>query len=420
MSAPDHTNPLDLGTAELIRMLRRGDVSPLELVRDSLARIERDASLGAYITVCARRAIAEARATERLRVRGPLYGLPFAVKDNIDVAGVRTTGGTRGIPSRIPHDDAPAWAALRRAGAICVAKTSMHELAYAGPHPAFPITRNPHDRRRAPGGSSSGSAVAVAAGHVIAAVGTDTGGSVRQPAAYCGIFGLKPTNGVISIRGVLPLAPSLDTIGLLARDLDAMALCFAALVPGARAARASRILIGIVTDSAVVRRAARQLGAAGIQCGRVVLPDLAELHGHHRVVLRSEALDSYGAALARRSRGFGRAFRESLLGAGADGPAALAAAGRARRTARATFQRILAGHRVLLLPTTPGVAPRIDPATGRAHGRDLTRWTFIANFVGLPAISVPCGARGGLPLAVQLIGRPGDERLLLTLAAALR
>jgi aspartyl-tRNA(Asn)/glutamyl-tRNA(Gln) amidotransferase subunit A len=401
-------------------MLRRGDVSPLELVRDSLGRIERDASLGAYITVCARRAIDEARAAERRRGRGPLYGLPFAVKDNIDVAGVRTTGGTRGLPSRIPRRDAPAWAALRRAGAICVGKTSMHELAYAGPHPAFPIARNPHDRRRAPGGSSSGSAVAVAAGHVIAAVGTDTGGSVRQPAAYCGIFGLKPTNEVISVRGVLPLAPSLDTIGLLARDLDAMALCFAVLVPGARAARASRIIVGIATDGAVVRRAARQLSAAGIRCGPVDLPDLAELHRHHRVVLRSEALDAYGGALARHSHGFGRAFRDALLGTPADGPAALGAARRARRAARSTFRRLLARHRVLVLPAAPGVAPRMDTATGRAHGRDLTRWTFIANFVGLPAISVPCGVRGGLPLAVQLVGRPGDERLLFTLAAAIR
>lgn len=410
---------LDLDTAVLIAMLRRGDVSPVELVRDSIARIERDAPLGAYITVCADQAIADARVAERVRSRGPLYGLPFAVKDNIDVAGVRTTGGTRGIPWRTPRRDAPAWAALRRAGAICVGKTSLHELAYAAPHPAFRVARNPHDRRRAPGGSSSGSAVAVAAGHVIAALGTDTGGSVRQPAAYCGVMGLKPTNGAISTRGVLPLAPSLDTIGLLARDLAAMALCFAALVPDARASRASRILVGVVSDDAVVARAAERLRDSGFRIGPVALPDLAELHLHHRVVLRSEALHRYGTALGHHPRGFGHAFRDALLGEAAPGPATLAAARRARTAARASFGRIMVGHRVLLLPVTPDVAPTLDAATGGARGRDLTRWTFFANFVGLPALSVPFGARGRLPRAVQFVGRPGDDRLLLALAATL-
>ncbi len=309
---------------------------------------------------------------------------------------------------------------------MLVAKTALHELAYGAPHPSFPATRNPHGRGRAPGGSSSGSAVAVAAGHVVLALGTDTGGSVRQPAAYCGVVGVKPSPGLVSLRGAVPLAPSLDTVGFFARDLADALVILAVLCPGLPARRPRGARIGIVAPQAgtpaseatwrAVRRAAARLGAAGHPVDELRLPDLAALHLHHSALLRSEAIAIHGAQIAGHPRLYGPYLRAALLGSPPPSAAALREARRARREARTIVDTLLTRVRALVLPVVPDVAPRLDPASGRAAGRDLTRWTFFASFLGLPALSVPAGTHDGLPLAVQLVGRRGDDAALLALA----
>ncbi len=415
---------IDRGIADLAALLRCGELSPVELVRESLARIARDRALNAYATVLGDRALAAARHAERElaagRDRGPLHGLPVAVKDNIDTCGVRTTGGSRALRDRVPARDAPVWARLRRAGAILVGKTNLHELAYRAPHPDFGPVHNPHRPGRSPGGSSSGSGAAVAAGHVVAALGTDTGGSVRQPAAFCGVVGLKPARAVLSRTGVIPLSRSLDACGLLARDVADAAIVLEVLAPQARPARgAVRIGAARAPDdppladavASALARAAERFTAARHVVSEHALPPLAPLREVHRTILLAEAFAEH----RDKRDAVGPRFREALGQGSRISAAALAAARRARRGL--DVGALFGANEVLLLPVTPDVAPLLDPLTGAAETDvDLNRWTFLANFADLPAVSVPVGAHEGLPLGVQLVGHRGAEALLLDLA----
>jgi aspartyl-tRNA(Asn)/glutamyl-tRNA(Gln) amidotransferase subunit A len=395
-------------------------------VRESLARIDADRELNAYATVCVEDALAAAALAEReLREghdRGPLHGLPIALKDNIDTAGVRTTGGSLAYADRVPARDAECWRRLRDAGAILVAKTNLHELGYRAPHVEFGGVGNPHDRRRTAGGSSSGSGAAVAAGHVVAALGTDTGGSVRQPAAFCGIVGVKPGRARISRRGVIPLSRSLDAVGVLASDVDDAQAVLTALFPLGPPARVrARVGVTPTSDDAevsaavsdAIARSARRLAEQGHDVIEHPLPELRSSRRLHRAILLGEAYAEHRAVLDRTGPLFHAAVREGAHVSGAELAASLS--GR-EHDAEAFF----GGYDALLLPTTPDVAPPLDPDTGRAAGdADLTRWTFIANLLDVPAASIPVGMSEGLPIGVQLVTRRGGEALLLTLARAI-
>src|SRR5712671_8021321 len=228
-------NNTDLAYAtieEIGKLFRKPKLSPLELTKLMLARIERiNPKLNAYLTVTAELALAQAKKAESAllaprgrkghRDRGPLHGIPISLKDNIDTKGIRTTAGSKILKDFIPQHDAQVVVLLKEAGAVILGKTNMHEFAYGvtSNNPHFGPVRNPWDLARVPGGSSGGSAAAVAAGLCYGSIGTDTGGSIRIPASLCGIVGLKPTFGRVSVQDVVPLSPTLDFVGPLARTV---------------------------------------------------------------------------------------------------------------------------------------------------------------------------------------------------------
>ena len=222
--------------AEASELIRRKEVSPVELTTACLARIdELNPTINAFITVIHESALAEARAAEAEisagNWRGPLHGIPIGLKDLIDTAGIKTTCGSALFADRVPTEDAYIVQRLKSAGAVLLGKQNMQEFAYGGTSTSsyFGPVRNPFDTDRIAGGSSGGSAAAVATGLCFGAIGTDTGGSVREPAAFCGIVGLKPTYGRVSVRGVFPLSPSLDHVGPLCRDVRDTALLLQAI-----------------------------------------------------------------------------------------------------------------------------------------------------------------------------------------------
>jgi aspartyl-tRNA(Asn)/glutamyl-tRNA(Gln) amidotransferase subunit A len=221
----------ETGIAEASELLHRKEISSLELTNSCLKRIEElNPSLNAFITVMHESALAQARqADEEIRAgnwRGPLHGIPIGLKDLFDTAGVKTTCGSALFAQRVPDEDAEVVRRLKSAGAVLIGKQNMQEFAYGGTSTSsyFGPVHNPWDVERIAGGSSGGSAAAVASGMCFAALGTDTGGSVREPAAFCAIVGLKPTYGRVSLRGVFPLSPSLDHVGPLCRDVVDTAL----------------------------------------------------------------------------------------------------------------------------------------------------------------------------------------------------
>ncbi|MGI5430852.1 amidase [Streptomyces sp. CA-179760] len=376
--------------------------------------------------------------------RGPLHGVPVAVKDNVATAGLRTTMGSRHFANHVPAQDADCVARLRSAGAIILGKTTTHEFAYGptGDRSANGAARNPYDGARMSGGSSGGSAAAVAAGIVPLALGTDTGGSVRIPAAYCGIVGLKPTQDAVPTDGVFPLSPTLDTVGALARTADDCRLLWEALVgprpdgPGAAGQphTAPRPRIGWIdpetlfpTDSAVTRAARRTLDLLGPDEARVdevamppeaLLPVYSTIQGAeaysvhaHRMASAPGLYDPEVLARLRDAAGVQPAdYHEALL---------------VRRRARGAIVDLLRRYDLLALPTVPIPAPLLEartvPATGGSVDvrKALLALTSPWSVAGLPALTTPAGFVDGVPVGLQLIAPPGGEHLLLTTATAL-
>ncbi|MCP5155535.1 MAG: amidase, partial [Ectothiorhodospiraceae bacterium] len=297
-----------LTIAELGRALRSGGVRAVAVTEVCLDRIARlDGTLNAFVTVTADLALEQAARADAERARGvdrgPLHGVPVAVKDLVDVAGVATTFGSRAGPVRCPARHAACVANLERAGAVIVGKTNLLEFAYGAVHPQFGQTNNPWDPRRTSGGSSGGSAAAVAAGMAYAAVGTDTGGSIRIPAAYCGITGIKPSLGRVPTDGVFPLSPTLDHVGPLARSPACAAAALAAMAgegaePASVDLRGARL--GVLTahrDDPAVRPAVRDafvaacaaLAAAGASVREVAVDELAAADEALPAILLPEA-----------------------------------------------------------------------------------------------------------------------------------
>lgn len=423
--------------AELADALRDGRTSPGELVERSLAEASRLEVLNAFVTVDGpgARAAAE-RAGRELAAgldRGPLHGVPVAVKDVIDTAGLRTTMGSRHHADRVPEHDAECVRRLRAAGAVIVGKTATHEFAFGptGDRSLNGATRNPYGDGRLAGGSSSGSAAAVAAGIVPLAVGTDTGGSVRIPAACCGIVGLKPTLGAVPSGGVFPVSPSLDTVGPMARTADDCLLLWNALAGReAPAPDVSGARVGWVAPDAVhpvdprVAVAARAM-LEPLPVRDVAVPDLARLRWAYTAIQSGEvqrlhagrmaaAPELYDAEVLARLRAAGRITAE-------DTATARELRERVRRAVTALFGRF----EILAMPTVPVVAPPLGARTLALNGTPvdvraaLLAYTSPWSVLGLPAASLPAGLVDGLPAGLQLVARPGAERLLLAAAGRL-
>ena len=421
-------------------------------MRACLDRIARhDRELGAFITLTSDSALDEARRADIDLAngvdRGPLHGIPVALKDLYDTAGVRTTGGSRIFADRVPERDGAVVERLRAAGVVFLGKLNLHEwaLGVTNQNPHFGPACNPWDLTRIPGGSSGGSAVAVASGFCYASPGSDTGGSIRIPAALCGVAGLKPTYGRVSLRGVIPLAWTLDHAGPLARTVHDLALTLAAIAgndpldPASSdvatedytsgiddGARGVRVLVptnyffdGIDPEvDAAVREAARVLVKLGASVTEAALPR-TELLAAQRAILLTDAAAYHREHLRERAADIGvdvvTRLRAGQTFTGMD----YAQARRDRDELRREWLGMLGQHDVILSPTTLIAAPPRDAQDAVATAQRLTANTLPFNLTGLPAISIPCGFTGaGLPIGLQLAAGPWRERLLLRVARA--
>ena len=452
---------------ELARDLRERRATATDLVRHALDAIAAlDPPLNAFVSVDAEGARAAARQADRELAdgvdRGPLHGIPVAVKDLVMVAGMPATMGSRHFAGYLPAEDAACVALLRQAGAIVVGKTTTHEFAYGptGDRSANGPSRNPWDPARMSGGSSGGSAVAVAAGMVPLAIGTDTGGSVRIPAALCGVAGFKPAYGAIPADGVFPLSRTLDHVGVLAATEQDCLTAYHALTPApgapgtamdtgaplsgnprtasgtgaplpGNAAGAPRVawlapedLFATDPRVAAAARAALEAGVGPLDELRLSVADVAEFRETYVAIQSSETAAVHATRLAEAPELFDPEVLARLKAAtGMPGwryVRALEARTRLAETVAALFGR----HDVLALPTVPLTAPLLDSRETDlddrpvAVGAALLSLTSPWNVLGLPALTVPAGLVDGLPVALQLVCRPGHEHLLFEAAGA--
>jgi aspartyl-tRNA(Asn)/glutamyl-tRNA(Gln) amidotransferase subunit A len=439
--------------SELAERLRRREISPVEITQDCLLRIEKeDSGLNAFITVMAESALAEARRAEseilRGEWRGPLHGVPVALKDIIDVAGVRTTAASALYKDWVPEHDAEVVRRLRQAGAVIIGKNNLHEFAYGGSSLVshFGDVHNPWDVGRMAGGSSGGSAAAVAAGLVYAAIGTDTAGSIREPAALCGCVGLKPTYGRVSSRGVIPLSRSLDHVGPLAATVEDVAVVLQAIA-GYDAGDLGSVDVAVADYLSGLREGAKKL-RVGVPRGyffddldpevasaiEQALRDISSLGAAIREVRLDVPIDrtlQAAEAYAYHAENVAKSpelYQAETLRRIRSGEAVTAAEYIQRRRdleeARRNIGRVFADVDVLVTPTTTAPAPAIadlksDPDALRPAELKLLRNTRPFNVWGLPAISVPCGfTQSGLPVGMQIAGPHWREDLVLRLAHA--
>ena len=442
------------------RALRDRHISSLELTRHSLDRIERlNPRLNAFLTVTAESALRRAAQADRELAagadRGPLHGIPIAHKDLFYTRGVRTTGGSKIFENFVPEYDAAVVEKLDAAGAVSLGKLNMHELAFGitSDNPHFGPVRNPWNPEHIPGGSSGGSGAAVASEMVFAATGSDTGGSIRIPAALCGVVGLKPTYGRVSRFGTLPLAFSLDHMGLLTRTVADAALMFHGMAgydprdpasaehplenflpPEGADLRSIRIGIpeGFFFErldpevEAMVGAVIAKAESLGASIRKVRLPDMAALIAVGQVIQLSEVAAILEPHLTIRSQ-----IGPDVLSLIDQGRLLRAAdyvnAQRLRRQAQLDFRRIWQEVDCLLTPTTPIPAPRIGARTVQIGAAEedvraaLTRLVRAFNLLGLPALSIPCGrtSANGLPIGTQIVGAPFQEAHALRIGAAL-
>jgi aspartyl-tRNA(Asn)/glutamyl-tRNA(Gln) amidotransferase subunit A len=438
-------DPGFLTVAGLSRLIARRELSPREVVEAYLARVSAlDPLLDAYVTLLAEEARAEAASAEaeimRGRRRGPLHGVPFAIKDIIDVAGVATTAGSRVHARTIARRDAACVARLRLAGAIPLGKVATYEMATGGPSfdLPWPPARNPWQLDHTTGGSSSGSAAAVAGGLAAFALGSDTGGSIRVPASYCGVTGLKPNFGRVDTEGVVPLSRAFDTVGPLCRTAEDCALVLQALIPPEASDRPGGIgeperslaglRIGLVggfhedgraTDAVTgaIEQALAVFRSLDATIEEVPLSPLEDYGACSRILVLADAFALHEGNLIDRLNSFGEVFRYRVL------PGALVreidymAADRLRRRLTDEMLAALGRVDVLVSAATAGPAPAFDTLT--LAGRLSPFPTAPFSLTGVPAVSVCSGFdRQGLPLGMQIAGRPFDETTVLRVARA--
>jgi aspartyl-tRNA(Asn)/glutamyl-tRNA(Gln) amidotransferase subunit A len=418
---------------------RDGSLSPVDIVRQSLERIAKlDPTLNSFITVLEAESLAQAETAARElksgRDRGPLHGVPIAIKDLVDMEGVPTTFASRAGSPRMAHSDAILVRNLRQAGAIVLGKTNLLEYAYGAVHPDFGQTNNPWDPRRTSGGSSGGSAAAVGAGLCFAAVGTDTGGSIRIPASYCGVVGLKPTFGRVSLHGVQALSPSLDHAGPLARSCADAALMLEGMTAGTihtPPVELAALRIGILRHPgaekflqqdvqalfdevvAVLKKAGAQvrpIQLAGLELARDALVAIIEPEASfiHRDLLREDPAGFSDITRAQLEAGFAVAATDYLN------------ALHVREHLRAGFQHLFESVDVILSPSVPWMAPAEDPPVGAEEGAGEMLYSGVYNLVGLPAFSMPCGLTSQrLPAGLQLVTPWDRDEFALSIGTAL-
>jgi aspartyl-tRNA(Asn)/glutamyl-tRNA(Gln) amidotransferase subunit A len=436
-------------------LLRDRKLSPVELVRACLERIEAvDRQLRAFVTLLPEQALAQARCAEaeilRGHYRGPLHGIPIGLKDLFDTKGVRTTAMSRVTADRVPAEDATVVSRLEAAGAILLGKLAMHEFALGGPDPTslFPPARNPWNLAHIPGGSSSGSGVAVAAGLCLGALGSDTGGSIRGPASLCSIVGLKPTYGRVSNYGVVPLSWSQDHTGPMTWTVEDTALMLQAIagpdpkdpttatapVPDYSLALKEDIrgmTVGVprqyfyqagpevATETlAAVERALEVMASLGAAVREVAIPHIEYARPANSAIMMTEAFAYHQHNLRSRRQDYGAMVVGRFLLGGLLSGSDYVQAQRVRRLIKNEMAQALQGVDVLVTPTSPKPAALLkgyDPTT------TLTAPSFTApfNVTGLPAISVPGGfSSDGLPIGLQIAGKPFDEPTVLRVAYA--
>ena len=438
--------------ATAARAIATRELSPVELMQALLARIERlDPRLNAFIRLDGEAAMAAARTAEAEiaagRSRGPLHGVPVGIKDIIDVAGLPTTCHSKVLQDNIATSDAVCVTKLRGAGAIVLGKLSTHEFAIGGPSfdLPWPPARNPWNTDHHPGGSSSGSGSGVAAGLFPMALGTDTGGSVRNPASCCGIVGLKPTYGLVSRRGVFPLSFTLDHVGPMTRTVTDNALMLEVLAghdpadPGSAAAPRGHYAQGLDRDlrglrvgfvqhfhevdmpadpevTAALEHVARTLQLEGAEVRDINLPTLGEFAAVNRVILQSEAWAIHSAWLRERPGDYGQLGRRRLMAGAFFGAGDYVHAQRRRLEMIAAVEEALRDVDVLLCASSMDPACRIDiPADVERTYPRQARTPF--NVTGHPALAMMAGvSKAGLPLSVQFVGRNFAEATLFQVA----
>jgi aspartyl-tRNA(Asn)/glutamyl-tRNA(Gln) amidotransferase subunit A len=442
----------ELNLVEAASGIAAGDFSPEELVQAYLDRIESfDSRLNCFITVTAELALESARkAGQEIRrgnYLGQLHGIPIALKDLYETRGIRTTAGSKFYADYIPQANALAVEKLQQAGAVLLGKLNMHEIALGvtNENPHYGSCQNPWDISRISGGSSGGSAAALGARLCLGSLGSDTGGSIRIPASLCGIVGIKPTYGRVSLRGVIPLSWNLDHPGPMARVVQDAAILLQAVagydpqdpfsvnqpvpdylaslkagVSGWRIALASGPFFQAADAEVLdlVHSAARAFEKLGATVEPVELPQALEAAQSNGLMVISDAAAFHRERLQSQPRDFGSDVLTRLQNGAAVSSGEYILARRLQTELKRRYEELFERYDILLSPATPVVAP-VSGADAVERARQLTRFTAPFNLTGLPALSLPCGfTQAGLPAGLQMVARPWDEAGLLRAAYA--
>ncbi len=437
------TPPNFLSVSEALLLLRRKRLAPQTLIEACLRQIEKwNPTLNAFITV-----LREPEAGNRPS-NGRLANIPIALKDLFETKGIKTTGGSKFFADYVPSSDAVVVQKLKADGAVLIGKTNLHEVALGvtNNNPHWGACRNPWDMRRVSGGSSGGSAVAVATGMALAALGTDTGGSIRIPAALCGVVGLKPTYGRISLRGVLPLSWNLDHVGPLTRSVQDAALLLQSLAgydpedpfsidhptdnyttglgKGVRGWRMA-LAVGTYIEAAeaevleAVQQTAQVFRKLGAKVEEVEMSFLREAALANALMVPADGAAYHRERLAEHADWFGADVRQRLETGGATTSTEYILARKTQTEMRHRLGRFFREYPILLLPATPVTAPLIEGSDAVEQARRLTRFTAPFNLSGVPAISIPCGFdRQGLPIGLQIVAGAWNEAAALRAAYA--